>query len=129
MKRDEKRSDQEEEGANRQVDSFIPGWEWDEPKKKKLRKIGEKRSKKVRGEKSSEKAPVAPPSAIPSAIGAADPAAAAAEAAAAPAAGNADAESGVASTTQSTGTTTATAPPATTARSRQAATVEEVDDE
>ncbi|GMK56397.1 hypothetical protein CspeluHIS016_0302370 [Cutaneotrichosporon spelunceum] len=111
------------------VDSFIPGWQWDEPKKKRLRKVGEKRKRKDRDGSAKDKAAVAPPSVIPSAIGAADPTAAAAEAARAPTPGNADTESGV--TSASTATSTATAPPATTPtpRSRQAATVEEVEDE
>ncbi|BEI81116.1 hypothetical protein CcaverHIS002_0202760 [Cutaneotrichosporon cavernicola] len=121
------------------VDSFIPAWEWDEPKKKRLRKVGEKRKRKEK-DVTEEKAPAAaaPPSAIPSAIGSADPAAAAAEAARAPTPGNADTASGVASSpaaptaaAASTATTTATAPPATnpTPRSRKAATVEEIEDE
>ncbi|WOO83403.1 Translocation protein SEC62 [Vanrija pseudolonga] len=96
------------------VDSFIPLWAWDEPKKKKLRKVGEKRSKK-------ERAPAA---------AAAAPAVAAAPAAAAPATAApttpAPAPTPVAA---STGASTATAPAASAPRHRQAATVEEVEDE
>ncbi|TXT06460.1 uncharacterized protein COLE_05791 [Cutaneotrichosporon oleaginosum] len=114
------------------VDSFIPAWQWDEPKKKRLRKVGEKRKKAVSAKEKGPALAARPPNAIPSAVGTADPAAAASEAARAPTPGNADTESGVAgSPSVSTATTTAIAPPATkpTPRSRQAATVEEVDDE
>ncbi|TXT08782.1 hypothetical protein VHUM_02910 [Vanrija humicola] len=91
------------------VDSFIPLWAWDEPKKKKLRKVGgERRSKK---EKTAAAAPAGAAPTAPAAAAPATPAPAPTPAAA------------------STGASTATAPAATAPRHRQAATVEEVEDD
>jgi translocation protein SEC62 len=106
-----------------QVDSFIPLWAWDEPKKKKLRKVGEKRHKS-KGDKAIKAAPPAAALSAAAPGSGPTPAQAAAEAAAAPAPAAAGAESAA-----SPSAATSALPAAPQLRHRQAATVEEVDDE